>query len=66
MVSNEILSKTKIGDSVKLFTYTHVREDVLELFGFSEHSELKLFGLLISVSGVGPKTALAIFSTGTK
>lgn len=65
LVSNEILSKTKIGDKIKLFIYTHVREDLLELFGFLEHSNLKLFELLISVSGVGPKTALAIFSAGS-
>lgn len=65
LVSNSFLSNLHVGDSIKLFTYTHVREDILELFGFSEYKELKLFELLISVSGVGPKTALSIFSVGS-
>ena len=48
---------------VTLFTYLHVREDNLELFGFATQEELACFKLLISVSGVGPKAALAILST---
>jgi len=66
LVSNNILSKSAIGDRLKLFTYTHVREDQLELFGFLNREELKLFEYLIGVSGVGPKTAIGIFSVGTK
>ena len=66
LVSNEISSKAKIGDPIKLFTYTYVREDALELFGFADLSDLKLFEQLISVSGVGPKTALSIFSFGNR
>lgn len=46
----------------KLFIHTHLREDNLSLFGFLTAGELDLFELLISVSGVGPKIALAIFS----
>lgn len=53
-----------IGDTLKLFTHTHVREDVLELYGFTEPQDLKLFTYLISVSGVGCKTALGIFVVG--
>ena len=49
-----------IGSSVKISTYLHVREDALELYGFQSEAELNLFELLISVSGVGPKSALGI------
>lgn len=66
LVSGNILSKSAIGEKLKLFTYTHVREDQLELFGFLNQEELKLFEYLIGVSGVGPKTAIGIFSVGTK
>lgn len=47
---------------VKLFTHLAVREDDLELFGFSDEQELDTFKLLTSVSGVGPKAAMAILS----
>lgn len=48
------------GGEVKLFTHLYVREDKLELYGFFEEGALKLFELLISVSGIGPKSALAV------
>lgn len=47
---------------ITLFIHTHVREDALELFGFSSPEEKKLFETLLTVSGVGPKTALVITS----
>jgi len=47
---------------VKLFTYLAVREDGIELFGFASEDELTVFKLLISVSGVGPKAAMAVLS----
>ncbi len=47
---------------VKIFTYQHVRENAIELFGFSSEFEKELFLLLISVSGIGPKTATDILS----
>src|SRR6187401_1993896 len=50
------------GGEVVLETYLHVREDVLQLFGFAEAAERELFELLLSVQGVGPKVALAIVS----
>lgn len=52
----------KIGETVKLLTYLHVREDNIELFGFLTEGELSCFKMLISVSGVGPKVGLAILS----
>ncbi len=54
------------GEKIKVFTHTHVREDVLELYGFTDPSDLKLFEYLISVSGVGCKTAIGVFSVGSK
>ena len=48
------------GESVRLFTHFHVREDAMELFGFASEEELAFFEMLISVSGVGPRSALAI------
>lgn len=49
-----------IGAEVKLFSHLHVREDILDLYGFPTEEELNFFELLISVSGVGPKSALSI------
>lgn len=67
LVPNSVLSKiTGTGETIKLYTHTHVREDLLELYGFTEPSDLKVFSLLISVSGVGCRTALGIFSVGSR
>ncbi len=52
----------KIGNEVNLFTYLSVREDAMDLFGFSTQAELDSFKLLITVSGVGPKAAVAVLS----
>ena len=54
--------KAEPGGEIVLETYLHVREDVLQLFGFAEAAERELFELLLSVQGVGPKVALAIVS----
>ena len=53
-----------VGGEVKIYTYHHVREQAEELFGFSSLAAKKLFQLLITVQGVGPKAALAILSLG--
>ena len=53
------------GDSTKMYIYTQVREDILALYGFKEVSELDLFELLLSVSGIGPKAAIGILSAAT-
>jgi Holliday junction DNA helicase RuvA len=52
-----------VGSAVKLFTCTYVREDAFQLFGFATTPEKELFELLISVNGVGPKSALGILSS---
>ncbi len=51
------------GDELALYVHTVVREDTIDLYGFGTREEQKAFGLLISVSKLGPKTALAILST---
>lgn len=54
-----------LDSEVKLYTYHHVREQAEELFGFSSLAAKKLFELLITVQGIGPKAALAILSLGS-
>ncbi len=51
-----------VGEAVQLFTVTYVREDLISLFGFLEEEERVLFEVLLSVSGVGPRVALALLS----
>ena len=51
------------GEEVTLVTHLHVREDSMTLFGFANAAERTLFELLLGVSGVGPKAALAIVSS---
>lgn len=62
LVSNELQSRLSNNLEYLIYTYTHIREDAMELFGFLQYEDLKLFEMLISVSGVGPKTAVNIFS----
>ena len=61
-VCNNVLQTCSIGQEVKLYTYLSVREDAMNLFGFLSKDELKVFKLLITVNGIGPKGALAILS----
>lgn len=56
------VSRAVMGEKIKLYTYLNIREDAAELFGFSDESELNCFKMLLSVSGVGPKVAIAILS----
>jgi Holliday junction DNA helicase RuvA len=63
--TNYTLAQLKKGEKAKLFTYLHIREDAVELFGFSSRNELNSFKMLIGVSGVGPKAALAILSSNS-
>lgn len=56
------LSKLKTGQEASFWTYTAVRENDISLYGFETEEELKVFELLITVSGVGPKSGLAILS----
>ena len=51
-----------IGDKIKVYTYYRVREDDISIFGFNTNEELRMFELLLSVSGIGAKVALTILS----
>jgi Holliday junction DNA helicase RuvA len=60
-MSPETLSKTKkTGDEISLWIHTHVREESFDLYGFLDYQELEFFEMLIGVSGIGPRGALAI------
>lgn len=63
--TNYTLAQLKRGEQAKLYTYLHVREEIFDLYGFSTQTELSSFKMLLGVSGVGPKAALAILSSGT-
>lgn len=60
--SNVLHKIPEIGEIVKIFTYLHVKEDGMALYGFATPAELEFFELLITISGIGPKAALAIIS----
>ncbi len=65
-ISTDTLSK--IGDAGKetlFYTHTHVREDALDLYGFLDRRELEFFEMLIGISGIGPKGALAILGVAS-
>jgi Holliday junction DNA helicase RuvA len=53
-----------VGQAIELFTHLHVRENELSLYGFAGEEELALFELLLGVSGVGPKAAMAVLASG--
>lgn len=63
--TNHTISKLNMGKVAKLYTHLYVREEIFELYGFASESELGCFRMLIGVSGVGPKAALAILSSNT-
>ncbi len=63
-VSDYEREAAKYGEAIKLYTHYHIRETAHELFGFSTLTAKRLFEMLISVSGVGPRMALAILSLG--
>lgn len=54
-----------VGEEIKLYTYLHIREDAMILYGFLTKDDRRVFKLLIGVSGIGPKGALAILSVMT-
>ena len=61
--TNTIGKLPELGETVTLYTYLNVKEDVMELYGFYTREELSVFELLISVSGVGPKVGATILSS---
>lgn len=60
--SSAIMELPSRGSTIKIYTYLHVREDVIGLFGFLTKDDLEMFKLLITVNGIGPKGALGILS----
>ncbi|MBI4812456.1 Holliday junction branch migration protein RuvA [Candidatus Falkowbacteria bacterium] len=54
----------KIGQEAEIYTHQYVREDALDLYGFQLMEELEMFELLLSISGIGPKSALGVLSVG--
>ncbi len=60
---NDVLVDYKAGQTIKLFTYLSVREDALDLYGFVKAEDLEFFKLLLTVSGIGPKSALNILNS---
>jgi Holliday junction DNA helicase RuvA len=61
MPVSTLLTLGGLGEEVRVYTYTHVREDAILLFGFAADEDLKLFQILINVSGVGPRLAWRCF-----
>lgn len=63
--TTDTLAYAKLGSEMALFTHLVVKDDALELYGFRARNELTFFQMLITVSGVGPRGAIAIVSLGT-
>jgi holliday junction DNA helicase RuvA len=65
-VGNKLLARCANQETVTLYVYTYVKEDRLELYGFSSPEEKKLFVTVLDVSGVGPKTAVTLIDAGAE
>lgn len=65
-VPERFLAAVKPGKTHTLFIHSHIREDAFDLYGFSTQQELSLFELLLTVSGIGPKTALLVIDRGAE
>lgn len=61
-VRENFLNELKVGQELSVFTHQYVREDSLDLYGFKNLEELEFFELLISISGIGPKSALSVLA----
>lgn len=61
-ITSSIVSAAKLGQSLEIYTYLQIRDDAHVLYGFQTRNEHKLFKLLISVSGVGPRIAFTVIS----
>lgn len=60
-----MMSLGELGEKIKIYTHYHVREDNISLYGFTSNEELKMFELLLQVSGIGAKTAITMLSNIT-
>ncbi len=64
-VNANLYSNLAAGQETEIYTHQYVREDALDLYGFRNMEELEMFELLLSISGIGPKTALGVLATGS-
>lgn len=64
-VQTSLIEKSKLDQEVEIWTHEHVREDARDLYGFETRDERDFFGLLISISGVGPKSAINILNVAS-
>jgi Holliday junction DNA helicase RuvA len=64
-INNVFLADVKIGVELEIYTHQYVREDALDLYGFKSMEELEMFELLLSISGIGPKSALGVLAVGS-
>ncbi len=64
-VPNSVVEELRVGDEVRIYTHMAVREDAITLYGFLNREDLKVFRQLLTVSGIGPKGALAVLSAMT-
>lgn len=62
LVPSSVTNVVRSGQEFKIYTYLHVKEDAIQLFGFLTRDDLNIFKLLLGVNGIGPKAALAILS----
>jgi len=61
-VNSSTISSVHEGEETELYIYQHVKEDILALYGFNDLEELELFEMLLSISGVGPKSAIGVLT----
>ncbi len=61
-VNQTMFTDLEIGQDVEIYTHQYVREDALDLYGFKSMEELEMFELLLSISGIGPKSALGVLA----
>ena len=65
VVTNKIIQESVLGSELEIWTYLAVRENSMDLYGFKDKEEREMFGLLLTISGIGPKSAMAILSSAT-
>ncbi|EKD68015.1 MAG: hypothetical protein ACD_48C00108G0004 [uncultured bacterium] len=65
-ITSQFAKTLELNKKVFLYIHSHIREDAFDLYGFPSQEELSLFELLITVSGIGPKTALPILDRGVR
>lgn len=65
MTGTAIEETSRMQDKIKIYTYFHVREDTMQLYGFLSRDDLEMFRLLLNVNGIGPKAAMGVLAAIT-